>query len=74
LVGFDSGSYSPGASPLTEADVTAALVSAVDSWHGSASQYIGKNKLAEIAIELFCVPFPSVEAFRQAFLEELGIK
>ena len=74
LVGFDSDSYAPGTSPLTEADLTAALASATKSWHGSVSHYIAKHKLAEIGIELFCVPFPSVEAFRDAFLEELGIK
>ena len=74
LVGFDSAAYTPGKSPLTEADLTIALASATTSWHGSASHYITKNKLTNIGIELFCVPFPSVDAFREAFLEELGIK
>ncbi|MBI1373888.1 MAG: DUF1837 domain-containing protein [Phycisphaera sp.] len=74
LVGFDAASYSPGSSPLTEADITAALEKSVKSWHGSASHYIKKNQLTEITIELFCVPFPSVDAFREAFLAELGIK
>lgn len=74
LVGFDSASYTPGKPPLTESDLTAALTTATSSWHESASHYIAKHKLAEIGIELFCVPFPSVDAFRTAFLEELGIK
>lgn len=74
LVGFDAKSYSPGSSPLTEAAITAALASSVDSWRSSATHHIGKNKLTDIAIELFCVPFPSVDAFREAFLKELGIK
>lgn len=74
LVGFDAASYSPGSSPLTEADITTALAKSVGSWHGSATHYIGKNNLTDITIELFCVPFPSVDAFREAFLKELGIK
>lgn len=57
LVGFDAVSYSPGSSPLTEAEITAALAKSVGSWQGSAKHYIGKNKLTNITIELFCVPF-----------------
>lgn len=74
LVGFDVTSYSPGSSPLAETDVAAALAKSVGSWHRSATHYINKNKLANITIELFCIPFPSVDAFREAFLIELGIK
>ena len=74
LVGFDADSYTPGTSPLVEADIAAALAMSVTSWHGSATHYIGKNKLTDITIELFCIPFPSVDAFREAFLKELGIK
>lgn len=74
LVGFDSDSYTPGKLPLTEADLAAALQAATTSWHTSASHYIAKNNLASITIELFCVPFPSVDTFRESFLQELGIK
>lgn len=74
LVGFDATSYSPGASPLTEADLRASLGKTVKSWHGSATHYIKKYNLTGITIELFCVPFPSVDAFRETFLKELGIK
>lgn len=74
LVGFDAASYSPGSSPLTEADITSSLAASVTSWHDSATLYIGKNRISDITIELFCVPFPSVAAFRSAFLKELGIK
>jgi len=74
LVGFDADSYASGTSPVVEADIAAALARSVNSWHGSATHYIGKNKLTEITIELFCIPFPSVDAFRESFLKELGIK
>jgi Cap4 SAVED domain len=74
LVGFDSASYKPGSPPLSEPVLKQALESAIDSWHGSVAHHVSKHKLSQIGIELFCVPFPSVEEFRKAFLEELGIK
>lgn len=74
LVGFDAASYTPGTSPLAESDIAAALAKSVKSWHRSASHYLGKNKLTNITIELFCIPFPSVDAFREAFLKELGVR
>jgi hypothetical protein len=73
LVGFDCDSYTPGTSPLTENDISASLASSVDTWCDSIALHVGKNTLTDIVIELFCVPFPSVEAFRDAFLAELGI-
>lgn len=74
LVGFNAASYLAGSSPLKEADIVAALAKSVSSWHRSATHHIQENKLADITIELFCVPFPSVDEFREAFLKELGIK
>jgi len=74
LVGFDADSYTPATSSLVEAEIAAALATSVTSWHDSATHCIGKNKLTDITIELFCIPFPSVAAFRDAFLKELGIK
>lgn len=72
LVGFDSECYT---SPtlLTEQCLSAALESAADKWHQSVSYHVGKHKLSQIVIELFCLPFPSVEAFRAYFLKELGL-
>lgn len=74
LVGFDTDSYSSGGSPVTEPEVVASLNSSIDSWHQSTAHYVEKHKMAEIELEIFCVPFPSVEDFRHAFLSELGIK
>jgi hypothetical protein len=74
LVGFDADCYAPGSGPLSEVEIAKALTPRVSSWHGSVSHYVGKHKLSQIGIELFCIPFPSVEAFREAFLKELRIK
>ena len=73
LVGFDVDTYSNSATPITENSVKTSLEASMNSWHNSVGYHVKKHKLAEIGIELFCVPFPSVEEFRQAFLTELGI-
>lgn len=74
LVGFDSDTYQPGSQPLDDTTLKTALEKTLNSWHKSASFHIGKHKLESINVELFCVPFPSVDAFRKAFLAELGIQ
>jgi len=74
LVGFDSDSYTPATTPLVEGTLLNILQTSVASWHNSCGFHINKHKVAEIGIELFCVPFPSVEAFRDAFLTEIGAK
>ncbi len=73
LVGFDSDSYAPGKSPLTEADLSTALSSSTASWNTSFAFHVNKQKLKDVSIELFCIPFPSVQQFRDAMLAELGI-
>lgn len=74
LVGFDDPSYSSSSSAFTETHIKTELTKSVGSWHKSATRYLGKNKLSDITIELFCIPFPSVHKFREAFLKEMGIK
>jgi hypothetical protein len=74
LVGFDEASYADGTPPVTEAVLATSLDASTTSWHKSVSHYVGKHNLTDIGIELFCLPFPSVEAFRAAFLRELGLR
>lgn len=74
LVGFDSDSYANGGLPVSESNLVAALASSVESWKRSTAYHVNKNQILQVEIELFCIPFPSVEEFREAFLKELGIK
>jgi hypothetical protein len=73
LVGFDSDKYASGKLPITETDLHKELAGSAETWQKSVSYHVTKHKLDEITIEIFCVPFPSVETFRAAFLEELGL-
>ena len=74
LVGFDTEVYSTESGPLSNERITQAVATAASSWIGSMDYYMKKHELAEIEVELFCVPFNSVEDFRAALFEELGLQ
>jgi hypothetical protein len=64
LVGFDLDEYP---------DVgDEALVSAVSRWQERVSGRVGRHSLENIEIEFFCIPFPSVDAFRAGVHAALG--
>lgn len=69
LVGFDLEDY-PNTEKMT-AEVVAQLEKKLKSWHSSVQHRIKKHKLEMINIEVFCVPFPSVDAMRKAVREGL---
>ena len=71
LIGFDLADYNA----LTDevANKNAAAVSTrVQAWEAKIKASVNKYKLMGITIDVFCVPFPSVQAFRNAFLKRLG--
>lgn len=72
LAGFDSSSYSTAT--VTEATIEAAIAASISGWHTHAGKRCTKHKLASVGIDLFCIPFPSVDKFRKSFMEELGLK
>ncbi|MCA1712567.1 MAG: DUF1837 domain-containing protein [Actinobacteria bacterium] len=64
LVGFDQDDYPDVRSG--GADVEAAVRSAVAVWAETVRKRVQASQLASIEIEVFCVPFPSVQGFRDA--------
>ena len=58
LVGFDAAEYPRADDPE--------LVETVRKWRERVSRRIGEHKLERFEIEFFCIPFPSVDAFRDA--------
>lgn len=69
LVGFDQDRYPDVRSggPEIEAQVAAT----VKAWVATVKKRIGVSKLTDFELEVFCVPFPSVEKFRAAIGKEL---
>lgn len=73
LVGFDLEDYADPFEPDDRGTIADAAANALESWHNMVKTGVVKQKLETAHLHVFCVPFPSVEAFRKAFLQELGL-
>lgn len=69
LVGFDHDDYPDVRT--AGAEVQEQLRAAVDGWASTIGRRVGLSKLTAVELEVFCVPFPSVAAFRSAVAREL---
>lgn len=71
LVGFSLTDYPH---PLGEdGNVAESLSAAIASWHELVKKRVTAKSLDEFDITVFCLPVPSVSAFRQSVKEALGI-
>jgi hypothetical protein len=74
LVGFDAAFY-PGANVKAVADEIAKSARVqLDQWKSTISTRIEAEKLGLVEIDIFCLPLPSAEGFRSAFLKAMGLK
>jgi len=71
LIGFDLADYNAMTNELAKKEVTA-VSARVQKWAAKIEASVEKHELIGITIDVFCIPFPSVEAFRAAFLKRLG--
>lgn len=71
LVGFDHKNY-PNLKTLEEAQAKA-VNTAVQRWHASVGNHVGTHDLAEVYIDLFCLPFPSVGNLRKSINASIGV-
>jgi hypothetical protein len=72
LVGFDSAAYpkTPGSADFKI--VQSAIKEALPGWLKSVTAELKKHpELSSFSLDVFLVPFPSVESFREAFLKEI---
>jgi len=72
LVGFDSKSYPTSPNSKETLKVKQAIEAAFKSYKKQILNRVTKEQLESFTIEIFCLPFPSVEEFRRAFRNELG--
>lgn len=74
LIGFDASFYpAEGAKGVAE-EIAKAAKAEMNNWLMNVSNRISIEKLEHFDIQFFCVPVPSAEGFRQAFLEALGLE
>ena len=73
LVGFDAAFY-PGDDVKTVADeIATAARTELEIWRAKIGEHLTSEKLDQFEIELFCLPLPSAEGFRAAFLKAMGL-
>jgi hypothetical protein len=72
LVGFDAAFY-PGDQVQAVADKMAEDARAeLRKWCASIENRLKAEKLEQVEVQLFCLPLPSAEDFRAAFLKAMG--
>ena len=73
LVGFDSDSYPTSPNSKEVHEVKQAVEKMFERNKIQIQTRVKKEKIENFIIEIFCLPFPSVEKFRKAFRNELGL-
>lgn len=74
LVGFDAPFYPKGNVKAIANEVAEASRSKLTGWSKRIGERLKLEKLDQMEIELFCIPLPSADGFRAAFLKAMGIK
>ncbi|WP_127754306.1 DUF1837 domain-containing protein [Devosia sp. 1566] len=72
LVGFDASFYPSDAVSAAAADVASAAKTGLSDWLKPIDRRLREEQLENFDVHFFCVPLPSVEAFRSEFLKVMG--
>jgi len=72
LVGFDADFYPATGKAMADA-IAKAAIAGLEGWKERIGARLKIEKLDEIELEFFCIPLPSVDGFREAFLKALGL-
>ena len=73
LIGFDAGFYPKNDAKAVAEEIVKAARKEMSNWLTNVSNRLSIEKLQHFDIQFFCVPIPSAEGFRKAFLEALGL-
>lgn len=74
LIGFDAPFYPQENANAVAEELVNASRAALAGWSQSIGKRLELEKLDQIEIEVFCIPLPSADGFRVAFLKAMGIK
>jgi hypothetical protein len=73
LVGFDADFYPGDQAKAVAEDIAEAARAALKRWGKAIGKRLKTEELEQFQIELFCLPLPSAEDFRSAFLKAMGL-
>lgn len=74
LVGFDAPFYPKDDAKAVAEEIVKASRAELTSWSKSIGTRLKAENLSQIEIELLCIPLPSADGFRAAFLKAMGVK
>lgn len=74
LVGFDAPVYPKDNAKAVADEIVKASRTELSVWSKSIGERLKLEKLDQMEIEFFCIPLPSAESFRAAFLKAMGVK
>ena len=73
LVGFDAPFYPADQIKAIADEIAEAARAGLESWRTAIGNRVKAEKLEQVEIELFCLPLPSADGFRDAFLAAMGL-
>lgn len=73
LVGFDAEFYPGGGAKAIADQLADAARLALETWRKKIGERLQTEKLDQFEIEFFCLPLPSADEFRKAFLKAMGV-
>lgn len=73
LVGFDASFYPKDNAKVIAEEIVEASRTALTDWKSRIGERLKLRELEQMEIELFCLPLPSAEGFREAFLKAMGL-
>jgi len=73
LVGFDAAFYPTGSTKAVADKIAEAARVELEAWSAVIGRRLTAEKLEQVEIEIFCVPLPSADDFRHAFLKAMGV-
>lgn len=73
LVGFDAGFYPAEQIRAVANDIAESARAGLEVWRAAIGRRLKTEKLDQVEIELFCLPLPSADSFRTAFLAAMSL-
>lgn len=73
LVGFDAPFYPADNDSTVAEDIAEESRKALLKWSKAIGNRLSAENLENVEIQLFCIPLPSADGFRTAFLDAMGV-
>ncbi len=74
LVGFSAPLYPSTDAEAVADEIAAAAKEALTGWSTEIGTRLTAHKLSAFEVQIFCLPLPSADGFRSAFLKAMGLK